>query len=347
MTGLRAPRDVAMSASAGDPFGEDTGTQQQTRASVLGGDFVIRSSAPQLLELAIEAFGGLPRHRLERRPPRLTVRLVLTDRRRTWTRGGAPPPPVFASGAGLLSATIDSGNFAIMDPAMSRALVSVSNAMLEQPYYPRYELIELACLTLAARVQGLAPLHAACIGEKGNGVLLIGGSGTGKSTLCLGALADGMQLLCEDSAFVAPTRRLVTGLPTYLHLARDALAFLPAGALRRAVERSPVIERRSGTRKLEVDVRRLEARIPRKPLRLVAVVFLSRRAAGRAPELHAVDRSACIARLRREQPYAVRRYTGWAAFERRVADLPSYELRRAAHPAIAVRQLRELLEQLK
>lgn len=337
-----------MSVSAGDPFGEDSKkTELRTRANVLGGNFTFRSSAPKLLELAIEAFGGLPRHRLERRPPRLTVRLVLNESQRTWTRGGAPPPPVFASGAGLLSATIDAGNFAVMDPAKSRALISVSKAMLEQPYYPRYELIELACLTLAARTQGLAPLHAACVGEKGNGVLLIGGSGTGKSTLCLHALAGGMQLLSEDSAFVAPTTLLVTGLPSYLHLARDALAFLPAGALRRAAERSPVIERRSGARKLEVDVRRLHAKIPRNPLRLVAVVFLSRRATGRAPKLHAVDRGACITRLRREQPYAVRRHAGWTRFERRVAELPSYELRRTEHPAIAVRLLRELLEQVE
>ena len=332
-----------MSAAAGDPFGEDAKARLHARVSVLGGDFTIRTSAPKLLELAIEAFGGLPTQRLERRPPRFTVRLVLNDRQRTWTRGTAPPPPVFSSGAGLLSATIDAGNFAVMDPGMSRALISVSKAMLENPYYPRYELIELACLTLATRVQGLAPLHAACVGANGRGVLLIGGSGTGKSTLCLHALASGMQVLSEDSAFVAPTRLRVTGLPSYLHLARDALGFLPRGALRRAIERSPVIVRRSGVRKLEVDVRKLHAKIPRKPLRLVATVFLSRRAASRAQALRTIDRDTCISRLRREQAYAVRTFPGWAEFERRVATLPSYELRRTEHPDIAVPLLRELL----
>ena len=332
-----------MSASARDPFREDSKAHLHTRVSVLGGDFNIGSSAPKLLELAVEAFGGLPRQRLERRPPRFTVQLVLNDRKRTWARGTAPPPPVFSSGAGLISATIDAGNFAVMDPGKSRALISVSKPMLEQPYYPRYELIELACLTLAARAQGLAPLHAACVGANGNGLLLIGGSGTGKSTLCLQALADGMQLLSEDSAFVAPTSLRATGVANYLHLTRDALRFLPAGALRRAIERSPVIERRSGARKLEVDVRTLPAKIPRKPLRLVGTVFLSRRAAGRAPTLRAIERSACMKRLRHEQPYAVHRYAGWGAFERRVSELPSYELRRTEHPDLAIQHLLELL----
>jgi hypothetical protein len=332
-----------MSEATRDPFGEDTAAQLHTRVSVVGGDFDLRSSAPKLLELANGAFGGLPKQRLERLPPRFSVQLVLNDRKRTWARGAPPPPPVFSSGAGLLSATIDAGNFAVMDPGGLRAMISVSKAILEQPYYPRYELIELACLTLAARVQGLAPLHAACVGANGSGLLLIGGSGTGKSTLCLQALACGMQLLSEDSAFVAPGSLRATGVANYLHLTRDALGFLPAGELRRAIERSPVIERRSGARKLEIDLRRLDAKVPRKPLRLVATVFLSRRAAGRTGTLHAIGRGACVSRLRREQPYAVHRYPGWAAFERRVAELPSYELRRTEHPDTAVRQLRELL----
>jgi hypothetical protein len=133
----------------------------------------------------------------------------------------------------------------------------------------------------------------------------------------------------------------VTGVPNYLHLAHDAPGFLRPGALRLAIERSPVIERRSGARKLEVDLRKLRAESAHQPLRLIATVFLSRRAAG-ARALEPLDRDTCVRRLRREQPYAVHRFSGWAAFERRVAGLPAYELRRTVHPDIAVRQLRGL-----
>ena len=332
-----------MSAAASDPFGEDTAAAVRARLNVLGGAFVVTSSARELLDLAIEAFGGLPSQRLERRMPQFNVRLVLNERERTWTRGDAPPPPMFTSGAGLLSATIDAGNFAVVDVGMSRGLISISKAMLEQPYYPRYELIELVFLTLASRVQALVPLHAAWIGSDGDGVLVMGGSGTGKSTLCLHALAGGMQLLSEDSAFVAPKTLRVTGVSNYLHLARDAPGFLHRGSLRRAIERSPVIQRRSGARKFEVDVRKLGAEAAPNPLRLRATVFLSRRAAGRARALNAIDRAACISRLRREQPYAVNTFPGWVDFERRAAALPSYELRRTEHPDVAVRRLRELL----
>src|SRR5262249_27540946 len=162
----------------------------------------------------------------------------------------------------------------------SRAFVSVSKAMLGQPYYPRYELIELAFLTLASRTQALVPLHAACVGRNGNGVLVMGGSGAGKSTLTLHALASGLQILSEDSAFVAADDLRITGVPNYLHLAPSSLGFLPPGSLRRSIERSPVIERRSGARKLEVDLRKLRGEVVRAPLRLAGAVFLSRRRAG-------------------------------------------------------------------
>jgi hypothetical protein len=333
-----------MRAAASDPFGESTRAQLGARLSVLGGDFTVRSSNRALLGLAVDAFGGIPKQRLKRRPPRFTVQLVLNDHQKTWTSGEAPPPPVFSSGAELLCTTIDAGNFAVVDVTKSRALICVSKAMLQQPYYARHELVELAFLTLASRAQALVPLHAACVGAKGKGVLLMGASGTGKSTLSLHALAGGMRLLSEDSAFVASESLRVTGVPNYLHLAPNALGFLQPGALRRAIERSPVIQRRSGARKFEADLRKLRVEIARTPLQLVATVFLSRRTASRAPALEALERDAFVSRLRREQPYAVRRSSDWAGFERRVATLPSYELRRTEHPDIAVRQLRGLLE---
>jgi hypothetical protein len=242
---------------------------------------------------------------------------------------------------GLLSATVDAGNFAVIDAAMSRALVCISEAMLRHRYHARYELVELAFLTLAARGQQLVPLHAACVGSAGKGLLLMGASGVGKSTLSLHALTGGMQLLSEDSAFVALDLR-ATGVPSYLHLSPQALRFLSATRLRTAIEQAPVIERRSGARKFEVDLRLLDAKLARKPLRLAATVFLSRRAAGRQPALCTLERMDLLTRLRREQPYAAAQ-PNWPAFERRIAKLPAYEMGRPKHPDAAIDLLRSLL----
>jgi hypothetical protein len=331
-----------MKEAAADPFGENRRARAHARVNVLGGDFDVACSDAELRELVLEAFGGLPKHQLERRPHRFNVSLVTTDHARTWAPRSVPPRPVLRAGAGLLSATVDAGNFAVVDAAMSRALICVSKAMLRHRYHARYELVELAFLTLAARAQSLVPLHAACVGANGNGVLLMGASGTGKSTLSLHALAGGLQLLSEDSAFVALARLRVTGVPSYLHVSPHALRFLHSKRLRRAIERSPTIERRSGALKLAVDLRKLEGSLARVPQRLAAIVFLSRRTAGGRPALRPLERETLLARLRREQPYAAAG-PNWSAFERGVLDVPAYELRRAEHPDVAVRLVRSLL----
>jgi hypothetical protein len=186
------------------------------------------------------------------------------------------------------------------------------------------------------------PLHAGCVGAAGKGVLLMGNSGAGKSTLSLQALANGMQLLSEDSAFVAIESLRVTGVPTYVHVSRQALRFVASARLRKAIANSPTIERRSGIRKLEIDVRQLGGNVAPAPLRLTAVVFLSLRAAGRRPALQPLRREAVFAKLRREQSYACAQ-PNWRDFERRIVDVPAYELRRLEHPDLAVRLLRTIL----
>jgi hypothetical protein len=327
---------------AEDPFREHEPARLRARLHVMGGVFTVESGDAELLDLAVEAFGGMPKHRLERKSHHFTVQLVRTSHKKAWRNGAAPPPPVLSAGAGLLCAAVDAGTFAVVDVPMSRALICISNAMLRHRYHARYELVELVFLTLAARAQSLVPLHAACVGANGRGLLLMGGSGTGKSTLSLHALSGGMQLLSEDSAFVALEGLRATGVSNYLHVTPQALRYLKSKSLRRAVERSPLIERRSGARKLEFDLRDLKNGIVRAPLRLAATVFLSRRPAGRQPALRPLDRETLVARLRREQPYASAR-PNWSTFEQRIADLPAYELRRTEHPDAAVRQLQLLL----
>jgi hypothetical protein len=197
-------------------------------------------------------------------------------------------------------------------------------------------------VTLASRALSLVPLHAACIGARGSGILLMGSSGAGKSTLALHALAAGMQLLSEDSAFVCADTLQVTGTPNFLHVTPSALRFIQEGQLLARIRRSPIIRRRSGAEKYELDLRTVQGRLAATPLRAAAIVFLSQRKAGRVPALEPLEGRIVVSRLRREQPYASAG-SNWHRFERHAVTLPSYELRRSEHPDIAVRRLRDLL----
>ena len=229
-----------------------------------------------------------------------------------------------------------------VDAARRGALVAVSAAHLKFAYHVRYELLEFAVYLLAARTQALVPLHAACVGHEGRGALLLGASGAGKSTFMVESLAQGLEFLAEDSVLVQPRSLRATGVANFLHLRADSLRFVTSAALTRHIRNSPVIRRRSGARKFELDLRRPGLRLARAPQQLRALVFLSA-APARGRLLRPLTPRAARTRLIAGQPYAASQ-AGWQEFLVRAMQLPSFELRRAAHPRVAVDAVAQLLQ---
>src|SRR5262249_51770642 len=160
-------------------------------------------------------FAGVPPLRLPQQGKHFRVRLALAPRARRPRRSDAPRIDMLA-GAGFLSASTSQSDFAVIAAEQRSALVVLSPRMLRFPYHARYELIEFVVFTLAARAQGLVPLHAACVGEGGRGVLLMGDSGAGKTTAALHCLLQGLEFASEDSVFVTPDTLLATGVANFL-----------------------------------------------------------------------------------------------------------------------------------
>jgi hypothetical protein len=323
-----------------DPFHERVPPVSRTRMQLLGGRFEFECDSSELRRLVDWAYAGLPRHKLSAVAPRIRVRVQHAPR----ARAPLPPGPLrieTLGGAGMLYGTTSSSDFAVMSPDYRAALVVVSREMLRFEYHTRYELIEFAVFTLAARSQGLIPLHGACVGAAGRGLLLMGDSGAGKSTASLQCLLRGMDFVTEDSVFVTPDTLLATGVANFLHIRCDSLDSLPASSAS-LIRRSPVIRRRSGVEKFEVDLRRPEFRLAARPLRVAGVVFLSPRPAHDGALLTRLRGREAIARLQKGQPYAVSQ-PGWSAFRKRIAAVPAFELRRGGHPAEAADALQSLL----
>jgi hypothetical protein len=326
-----------------DPFEERSQVIAQKHFQLLGGRFQFESNSPQLLRLVDSAYLGLPRHRLSTAPPRLRVRMLLSADEQPRARSRSEPPPLsMLSGPGYLGGATDSSNFVILSPSERTALIVLSRRMLRFPYHARYEFIEFAAFTLAARCQGLVSLHAACIGRAGRGILLMGPSGSGKSTVTLHCLLQGFDMLSEDSVFVAPDTMLATGVANFLHVRSDSLRWLGKTQDAAAIRESPVIRRRSGVRKFEVDLRRGSYRLAASPLKITAVVFLSPQSAGDRSLLEPLSKSDLLAKLRAAQAYAANQ-PEWAVFCKRVLGLDAFELRRGNHPFEAVETLRALL----
>lgn len=323
-------------------FGFIEAARYRERYRIFGSELTFASDHPDLARLVLAAFARLPGRRVVSSTPRLRVCLRLTaDSQPTWT--GEPPPMRYFAGAGFVGGAMDASNLALVHPAAGEALVCISPRMLRDAYYARYELLEFAVYTLATQALKLAPLHAACVGLGRRGVLLVGGSGAGKSTLALQAAIGGLAFLSEDSTLVAPQTLSASGLAAFVHVRDDSLRFVASAATRRQIRESPVIRRRSGVAKYEVDLRAGAFRLALAPLSISSLVFLSRRTARPGALLKPVTPGQAIERLTREQLYAARQPT-WGALTKNLRGVPAFELRRGRHPDEAVAAMRSLLD---
>jgi hypothetical protein len=327
-----------------DPFGERSPIMIRERLQLLGARFRFQSNSRQLLHLVDAAYADLPRHRLSAPVPHLKVSLLLKGGDPPHRRGRLEPPALnMYSGAGFLGGAPDSSNFVVVSPEERAALVVVSPAMLRFPYHTRYELMEFAVFTLAARTQGLVSLHAACVGQNGRGILLMGPSGSGKSTVTMQWLLQGLDFLSEDSVFVAPHTLVATGVSNFLHVRSDSLRWVERSRDAAPIRKSPVIRRRTGVKKFEVDLRHGRYRLAPSPLKIAAVVFLSQQSAGDRPLLAPLSKPRLLARLTAAQAYAASQ-PQWSMFSEGVSKLDGFEMRRGRHPLEAVEALRELLD---
>jgi hypothetical protein len=326
-----------------DPFAERSPMIAQERYQLLGGRFQFESNSHELFRLVDLAYTDLPRHRLSAIAPRLKVRLLLgSEEGPRRGKRSEPPPLSMLSGSGFLGGATDSSNFVVLCPARRTALVVLSRQMLRFAYHARYEFIEFAVFTLASRCQGLVSLHAACVGRADRGILLMGPSGSGKSTVTLLCLLQGFDMLSEDSVFVDPHTMLATGVANFLHVRADSLRWVERAQNAAVIRKSPIIRRRSGVEKFEVDLRRGAYRLAAAPLQIAAVVFLSQYSAGNRPLLKALSKSELLARLTVAQAYAANQ-PEWTQFTKNVLRLNAYELRRGHHPREAVETLRAVL----
>ncbi len=324
-----------------DPFAERTAERHAMDVQVLGGQFRFSSDHAALLDVVAMAYGGLPSQLLPGIAPAFQIELRLSPARQV--AENEPPLVQMQSGAGFLCGVMDASNYAVLFPQQRRALIVASPDMLARPYHLRYELIEFTVFTLATRALGLVPLHAACVGWHGRGALVMGASGAGKSTLALHAWMAGLEFLSEDAVFVHAQGGQALGVANYLHVTPGTLQLLGDDGFRHDVERSPVIRRRSGVEKYEVDLRGGRGHLAQGPLDVACVVFASRRYAQEGEALiTAMSEQEISARLAAEQPYAASR-PGWDGFVAKVKQWGAYELRRGTNPFASVDAVKRLL----
>ncbi len=136
-----------------------------------------------------------------------------------------PRPPVFRAQANLFTVVSDSNNYGCCDLATGFGFAHLTRNAALRLDFVRYYFLEGMIYSLLD-TQHVATIHAACVGRKGSGVLLVGEPGAGKSSLAYACSRRGWTYVSDDASSLVIRRkgRTVIGNPR-------AFRFRPSAAL--------------------------------------------------------------------------------------------------------------------
>ena len=324
-----------MKRSAANPFLEHTPTPFSAMLRVINAPVYAESNRRWLLRLTQHAFVDYGETAVT---DPLRVRLIANNDRLDPVVD--QPPPVYTTSDGdLLLASMTPVDIGVCSFKSGRAMITVSPAMAQFTYHIRYELIEFILYQMVRQALGAVGLHAGCVARKGVSCLLFGESGAGKSTLAYACLMRGWQFLGEDGVFML--NDTVHGTPNFIHLMEDAPVFFPT------VNSMPGvgwITRRSGRRKLEIDVRRIFPSAPLDVAALGHLIFLVRQRHPRRqrPSIHPLTSADVRKQLFAQQPFASMQ-PQWPELLARLLARPAFLLNTGSDPHAAAALLESVI----
>ncbi len=343
-----------MKRSAADPFLEHLTTPFSKLLRVINTPVLVESNRRWLLELAHQAFDDYGVGEMGATDP-LRLRLIANNDLPANAINHPPPVQVWSDGD-LLMASMSPVDMGVCSFKARRAMITISPAMAQFGHSVRYELIEFLLYQLVRRTLHAVGLHAACLAYTVGGnadnrsCLLFGESGSGKSTLAYACLTRGWRFLSEDGAFVltsgrvnspgnVPANAVIRGMPNFIHLTEESRAFFPEAY---AAPGAIWITRRSGRKKLEIDVRRAFSSAPLGETALGYLIFLTRQR-GVCPALKPMAVAQTKQRLMALQPFAAAQ-DHWPEVLACLLARPAFLLDTGSDPHAAAALLETLIE---
>jgi hypothetical protein len=183
---------------------------------------VVKSNDASVITVAEVSWRGF-RQRFD--VPPLEVRFVISESTASRRR---PPVPVFRAQSNLMSMVADANNFGCCDLAAGFGFAYVTKAATAQKDYFRYYFLDAMVYTLLD-TQHLVAIHAACVAMNGHGVLLVGDSGAGKSSLSYACTHRGWTYISDDSVSLVlhEPGRSVLGNPQTIRFRPSAWSLFP------------------------------------------------------------------------------------------------------------------------
>jgi hypothetical protein len=126
----------------------------------------------------------------------------------------------------LVFAGFDEGSSMLADLRRCQVIGRVSGGMARDAAYWKMVIFPMLMSILAGSI-GLVELHASCVSLHDRGLILMGPSRSGKSTLAMALTKAGFKLLSDDRTFCSLKQEkiLVYGLPRPLKLRREGASW--------------------------------------------------------------------------------------------------------------------------
>jgi HPr Serine kinase C-terminal domain len=248
-----------------DPVLSDFRLPLQRAYCAMGFLVEIATNSVEVLAAAEESWGGYQKKFAE--PPLRLEIGVLQD-----GSGDRPAVPSCRSREHLLTTIADDRNFSVCDLSRGYAFAWLTQAAVADKAYLRYYFLEAAVLTLLESLY-LTPLHAACVQTGGQGVLLCGESGAGKSSLAFACARRGWRFLSDDGSALVRKRpgRVVIGNPHLIRFRESGIELFPE------LREQSIRARATGKMAIEIQTAVLRGIETMTECRIDHIVFLNRR----------------------------------------------------------------------
>ncbi len=199
--------------------------------------------------------------------PAVTLRLEVSE-----AGGAVPPPSEFHAHRHLFAYVADSRNLALGDTRARIATVWLTSRAAKDAAYLRYHFLDGVAYHMIESLY-LTPIHAACVARRGEGVLLCGDSGSGKSSLAYACARRGWTYVTDDASYLVrggASQRMVIGNAHRIRLRPDASRWFPELSVY-----SPTM-RGNGKLSVEIWTSELASVIAAPSVAVSRVVFLQR-----------------------------------------------------------------------
>ncbi|HZU08368.1 MAG TPA: hypothetical protein VFA02_00575 [Pseudacidobacterium sp.] len=189
----------------------------------LGFPLELATNSALVMAAAGESWGHFSR-KFDAPPLELSITVDATDK----TPCALPHTPISRLQMDHLFHIVDAHNFMVSDLENGRSFGWITESTASATSYLRYHFLEAAGLSMISALRAVA-IHAACISLHGNGVLLCGDSGAGKSSLAYALALRGWTLTSDDASYLPLGRRdrLIVGNPSKIRLRSSSPKLFP------------------------------------------------------------------------------------------------------------------------